>query len=331
MCGSKFDETVRHMGGPTSAGSMKDWVEDPNSRGAQRGTQLIQTGIGAAMLYGGGSALGAWGGGAAAGGAEAGAAGTTFGSAAAEDAALYGMAGEAAGTGGGVGSTFGSAAYEDAALYGSGGESGLGGSSAGFDLGADAYEGTGIGDSSTGLNGLSPEESTLGDSVVGTSTETTTPTVNGNPSSGWKDTLGNVYKGYKSGQKYEAIGKGLQNLYAGYREKRQAEEVSRRAQQGMDQLSGMYQPGTAEATQMQREMERQDAAHGRRSQYGVRATSLAAQLANKRAEIMGGGAYQGLSSLNRRADTEGSNAYNNALSSIGGSAIQYGLGSMFGS
>lgn len=54
----------------------------------------------------------------------------------------------------------------------------------------------------------------------------------------------------------------------------------------MDQMMGMYKPGTDEANQMQASMDAKDAAAGRNSQYGTRAVNLGAALATNRANIM---------------------------------------------
>lgn len=50
-------------------------------------------------------------------------------------------------------------------------------------------------------------------------------------------------------------------------------------------INNLYNPGTPEANLMQQEMERKDAAAGRNSQYGVRATDLAGKLAGIKGDL----------------------------------------------
>jgi hypothetical protein len=67
----------------------------------------------------------------------------------------------------------------------------------------------------------------------------------------------------------------------------------------LDTLGGMYKPGTPEAELMRQKMEAQDAASGRRSQYGIRSVNLASALADKRAGIMTSAGYQNMANAYR--------------------------------
>lgn len=66
---------------------------------------------------------------------------------------------------------------------------------------------------------------------------------------------------------------GLGNLYM-------TNKNNQGIQSQINSLNGLYAPNSAYATQMQQALDRQDAAGGRRSQYGTRAVELQAQLAN---------------------------------------------------
>lgn len=66
---------------------------------------------------------------------------------------------------------------------------------------------------------------------------------------------------------------GLGNLYM-------ASRNNAGIQGQINNLNGLYQPGGAYATQMQQQLDRQDAAGGRRSQYGTRAVELQGRLAD---------------------------------------------------
>lgn len=61
----------------------------------------------------------------------------------------------------------------------------------------------------------------------------------------------------------------------------------------IDKLNGMYAYGTPEEQYLRQKIEAQDAATGRRSQYGVRETNLAGILAGQRANIMTNPVYAG--------------------------------------
>lgn len=77
----------------------------------------------------------------------------------------------------------------------------------------------------------------------------------------------------------------LNDLYKG----RQTTKLLKQSQQGLtDQLNaalGTYSPDSAYGQQLRKQLERQDAASGRRSQYGQREVELAARLADKQTDI----------------------------------------------
>jgi hypothetical protein len=79
---------------------------------------------------------------------------------------------------------------------------------------------------------------------------------------------------------------GLLGLYDMYNKQNAAKTLQDQFDKVNSQISGMYAPGSPEANLMQQEMERKDAAAGRNSQYGVRATDLAAKLAATKGQLL---------------------------------------------
>lgn len=68
-------------------------------------------------------------------------------------------------------------------------------------------------------------------------------------------------------------------LYSMYSKNAQANALQDQYNQMNARINGMYAPGSPEYNLMKQEMERKDAAAGRNSQYGTRATELAGKLA----------------------------------------------------
>lgn len=81
---------------------------------------------------------------------------------------------------------------------------------------------------------------------------------------------------------------GLYDMYSKYQGqellRQQAEEADRRRQALEDSIINMYGETSPEYQAMKQQLERQDAASGRRSQYGQRAVDLAARIADIRAQ-----------------------------------------------
>lgn len=75
------------------------------------------------------------------------------------------------------------------------------------------------------------------------------------------------------GSDWSSLAAGLGNLYLAHRN---ASGINSQ----INNLNGLYSPNSAYAQQMQSSLDRQDAASGRRSQYGTRAVELQAALAN---------------------------------------------------
>lgn len=179
----------------------------------------------------------------------------------------------------------------------------------------------GMGGMSVGTGGgLSfPEMSpgTLGSGTYGMTMPTTAEVGVGDGAAGglggmW-DQAKDIYNTYgKPLQGGLMIANGLQSLY----QNKQNQGMYR---QNMNTIGNMYQPGSPEALLMQQEMERKDAAAGRRSQYGTRQTELAARLAQARMQALSSGGYQ--QSMQGAAQS--------GLGSYAG--ISAGLGQMFGS
>lgn len=77
----------------------------------------------------------------------------------------------------------------------------------------------------------------------------------------------------------DAVG-GLASLYMNNRAARDAKNTANSINQGVEQqLSGMFGPNSAYAQQLRQQLDRRDAAAGRRSQYGPREVELQAKLA----------------------------------------------------
>lgn len=95
----------------------------------------------------------------------------------------------------------------------------------------------------------------------------------------------------------------------------------------MNKMMGMYQPGTPEATLMEQQMNAKDAAAGRNSQYGVRATNLAGQLAGQRAQIMTSPTFNSMANASRG---HYDNSLNSLFSAMGGSNNGSGIGGTIG-
>lgn len=84
----------------------------------------------------------------------------------------------------------------------------------------------------------------------------------------------------------------LSSLYDMYAKNKTAGALQDRYNQINSMINNYYAPGSPEANLMKQTMDRQDAAAGRNSQYGVRATDLAAKIAGLKmqaqAQMMGG-------------------------------------------
>ena len=90
------------------------------------------------------------------------------------------------------------------------------------------------------------------------------------------------------GEKFMKFGRGLNDLYAKNRMAKDLREREREIDQYRmtleNRLNSYYAPGSAEERMLREAMERKDAAAGRNSQYGTRATNLAATMAERRAQ-----------------------------------------------
>lgn len=90
------------------------------------------------------------------------------------------------------------------------------------------------------------------------------------------------------------------------------------------QISGMFGPNSPYAQQMQQTLARTDAAAGRNSQYGTRATQLAAALTQAQAQALGGNNY-----AQAAQNTSGSNVLNGLFGLAGTSAGKNLIGAGF--
>lgn len=79
------------------------------------------------------------------------------------------------------------------------------------------------------------------------------------------------------------LGFGLQDMYG---KQKAAQALQDRFDTVNNQINNMYAPGSPEAKLMEQEMARKDAAAGRNSQYGVRATDLAGKIAATKGNLL---------------------------------------------
>jgi hypothetical protein len=118
--------------------------------------------------------------------------------------------------------------------------------------------------------------------------------------------LSSLFSGLKDGintfNKYggSTLVKGGLAAYDAYQRNQNAKAL----QPQINALNNMYQPGSPEALQMQKELDARDAAAGRRSQYGTRSVELNADLAKQRAGILTSPGYLNLQSA-RMGSTSG--------------------------
>lgn len=90
------------------------------------------------------------------------------------------------------------------------------------------------------------------------------------------------------------------NAAAAYDATRNLANQRQASQQSLDTLNSLFSPTGDYAKELRNQLERKDAAAGRRSQYGTRETQLMAQLAKERAATMQSPAYQNyLTNANR--------------------------------
>lgn len=115
-----------------------------------------------------------------------------------------------------------------------------------------------------------------------------TQTVDGyqNTSQSPFDSLKDMYKNVNDYLKpvggVSGLSSGAQTLYGMY----QKNAMAKNQQRPLNELNSMYQPGSPEAMQMQKELEARDSARGRNSQYGSRQVELGAALAKNRSQIL---------------------------------------------
>ena len=231
---------------------------------------------------GGTGAMGAGAGGAGAvggAGAEVGGSGLTaegFGAGAAGGSGgSLGLSGGAA-TGADLGASF-SPALDSQAAYTGGTQVVPGALDASAGAGAGNAAGTGLQNMSAGGPG-----STLPGSGV------SMPTTTGNP--GFMDSLSQMYNNpswSNAGSLWDSTGigfnkgtaQGLSSLYDMYAKNKLGNAQMDLFNSNKNAINNYYAPGSPEAKLMEQTMNRQDAAAGRNSQYGVRATDLQAKIA----------------------------------------------------
>lgn len=122
--------------------------------------------------------------------------------------------------------------------------------------------------------------------------------------------------------------KGLGGIYDYQAKNKMAEDLMSRYNQEKTALDQYYAAGSPEAKAMEEQMARQDAAAGRRSQYGTRATNLAAQLAQTRANYRAQMA-PGLNQLYSQAGQLRASAPAGLFGGASQALTGYGLSSLF--
>lgn len=292
-------------------------------------------GAGAAGVFGDAAAAGSAG--ATGGGAGFGAAGADvgLGNMAINGGALQGLgdltgaasagAGTAAGAGG-LGSMIGVAGGAPAVVSvgapaaATGGGIGLGGMAAGGGMAITAADLAGIDQAAGGIDpGMKPNPALDNVNPVADGAA-------GLPIPSTSGGLGNLLQnGLPSG--VTGLLNGVGSLVGGNVDRIKAQQDSDWWKSQLDTLQGMYKPGTPEATLMEQKMNAKDAAAGRNSQYGVRATDLAAQLATQRSGIMTSAGYQNMANAYRNRSSQDLNGLFSAAGQGGGlgSTISNGI------
>lgn len=122
--------------------------------------------------------------------------------------------------------------------------------------------------------------------------------------------------------------KTLGGIYDYNEKNRQANDLMNRYNQQNAALDQYYAAGSPEAKALEEQLARQDAAAGRRSQYGTRATTLAAQLAQTRANYRAQMA-PGLNQILGQAEALRGSAPAGIFGGLSQAGTGYGLSSMF--
>lgn len=158
------------------------------------------------------------------------------------------------------------------------------------------------------------------------------------------DFLSNLFRSFTGGAQAGSGGIGgtgiqgndIMNLMKIGQSAWQQHQASQKANAYAGSIANMFSPNSAYAQQMQQTLARQDAAAGRNSQYGTRATQLAAALTQAQAQAMGNNNYAQASQ-----NTAGTNVLNGIFNAFGnpagmqsagrlGTAAFNGLSSLFG-
>lgn len=199
-----------------------------------------------------------------------------------------------------------------------GGLTGNGLLGAGLGLGVDAAMGKDIGKKALGL-GMSAAGGYVGGQLAGPlgaqvgsqlgGYAARTPGIN----SGAQGQSSTMSGGGGRGVDWGQVGAGLGSLWA-------SNQQARAASANTQDLSSMFGPNSAYAQTMRKELERKDAAGGRRSQYGAREVELQAKLAQMAAQYGPNIAQQ-----NMRASEAKQQARNQQLNTLYALARQSGL------
>lgn len=144
-------------------------------------------------------------------------------------------------------------------------------------------------------------------------------TSNPSNSAGNSGMLSDFINQLTSGSGMGSLLTGLGGLYAGH-------QSSNLYNNTMDQINNLYSPNSPYAQQMRQEMERKDAASGRRSQYGTRETQLAAALAQAHAGALTGPGYANMMNGANRSNQQGLNTLISLFNGRGGQSLLGGLG-----
>ena len=113
------------------------------------------------------------------------------------------------------------------------------------------------------------------------------PTLGGMFKSGWdaiNKPLWEAGPSARQGFSGVQLAGGLYDMYA-------KNQMANAQRQHLNQINGMYAPGSPEYNLMMQQIARKDAAAGRNSQYGVRAQNLAGIIADKKAQMLNSAGY----------------------------------------
>lgn len=138
------------------------------------------------------------------------------------------------------------------------------------------------------------------------------------------NTSGNVGNGSNNGMDLGGLLQGLSGLYMGNR-------ASGQYNNQLSTLNDLYSPNSPYAQQLRQQLERRDAAAGRRSQYGNRETELMANLAQAHGQALTSPGYNQAMGNRERTQNQGLGTLLSLMQKSGGlQGVGRGLQGLFG-